>query len=175
MSTTLINADQNAFHHETASSCSPWLQIVREKLVSLEIPFIQHTTVRGSPKRQLLADKYGKFAVPYLEVAHLPQPFVCPHVTNQRLLAFYAPVSCICSCCVAAPATMVHQSQIGSMLHCLHQQAMYTTSRSSWTLQANGSSTMQPHLWASACCSQLPKVSCQSWPSIAGLPSCHHT
>ena len=44
-------------------------QVVREKLVSLEIPFVQHTTVRGSPKRQLLVDKYGKFAVPYLEVS----------------------------------------------------------------------------------------------------------
>ena len=45
------------------------VQVVREKLVSLEIPFVQHTTVRGSPKRQLLVDKYGKFAVPYLEVS----------------------------------------------------------------------------------------------------------
>ena len=44
------------------------LQIVREKLVSMELPFVQHTVVRGSPKRQLLVDKYGKFAVPYLEV-----------------------------------------------------------------------------------------------------------
>ena len=41
---------------------------MREKLVSLEIPFVQHTCNRGSSKRQLLADKYGKFAVPYLEV-----------------------------------------------------------------------------------------------------------
>ena len=45
------------------------VQVVREKLVALEIPFVQHTTVRGSPKRQLLVDKYGKFAVPYLEVS----------------------------------------------------------------------------------------------------------
>ena len=43
--------------------------MVREKLVSLEIPFVQHTTNRGSSKRQLLVDKYGKFAVPYLEVS----------------------------------------------------------------------------------------------------------
>ncbi len=54
------------------------MQVAREKLVALEIPFVQHTTVRGSPKRQLLVDKYGKFAVPYLEVSsacvrlHLP-------------------------------------------------------------------------------------------------------
>ncbi|KAK9801328.1 hypothetical protein WJX73_004908 [Symbiochloris irregularis] len=46
---------------------SPYCKIVREKLVQMEIPFVQHTTVRGSPKRQLLVDKYGKFAVPYLE------------------------------------------------------------------------------------------------------------
>ena len=46
-----------------------YIQVVREKLVALEIPFVQHTTVRGSPKRQLLVDKYGKFAVPYLEVS----------------------------------------------------------------------------------------------------------
>ena len=65
------------------SSCSPasirvlLVQIVREKLVSLEIPFVQHTTVRGSPKRQLLVDKYGKFAVPYLEVCYPP----CFHIT----------------------------------------------------------------------------------------------
>ena len=43
--------------------------MVREKLVSLEIPFVQHTVSRGSPRRQLLVDKYGKFAVPYLEVS----------------------------------------------------------------------------------------------------------
>lgn len=34
---------------------------------------MQHTTSRGSSKRQLLVDKYGKFAVPYLEVASLVQ------------------------------------------------------------------------------------------------------
>lgn len=44
---------------------------MREKLVSLEIPFVQHTCNRGSSKRQLLVDKYGKFAVPYLEVSLL--------------------------------------------------------------------------------------------------------
>ena len=48
-----------------------YIQVVREKLVALEIPFVQHTTVRGSPKRQLLVDKYGKFAVPYLEVSSM--------------------------------------------------------------------------------------------------------
>lgn len=42
--------------------------MVRERLVALEIPFVQHTCSRGSQKRQLLVDKYGKFAVPYLEV-----------------------------------------------------------------------------------------------------------
>ena len=82
MSILLIHADQNAFHLESASSYLPPLQIVREKLVSLEIPFIQHTTARGSPKRQLLADKYGDFAVPYLEVAHPPQD-QCAHMQQS--------------------------------------------------------------------------------------------
>lgn len=54
------------------------VQIVREKLVSMEIPFVQHTTVRGSPKRQLLFDKYGKFAVPYLEVCPSPHASTTP-------------------------------------------------------------------------------------------------
>ena len=43
------------------------MQVVREKLGAFGIPLVQHTVVRGSPKRQLLADKYGKFAAPYLE------------------------------------------------------------------------------------------------------------
>ncbi|KAK9850981.1 hypothetical protein WJX84_003147 [Apatococcus fuscideae] len=50
-----------------AYEMSPFCKVVREKLVSLEIPFVQHTVSRGSPKRQLLVDKYGKFAAPYLE------------------------------------------------------------------------------------------------------------
>ncbi|DBB00245.1 TPA: hypothetical protein ACH3X1_014074 [Trebouxia sp. C0004] len=54
-----------------AYELSPFCKVVREKLVALEIPFVQHTTVRGSPKRQLLVDKYGKFAVPYLEDPNL--------------------------------------------------------------------------------------------------------
>jgi len=54
---------------DVTGSVTMCVQVVREKLVALEIPFVQHTTVRGSPKRQLLVDKYGKFAVPYLEVS----------------------------------------------------------------------------------------------------------
>lgn len=57
-------------------------QIVREKLSQMELPHIQHTTVRGSPKRQLLADKYGKFAVPYLEVLPSSDPFAFPQTYN---------------------------------------------------------------------------------------------
>ena len=44
------------------------MQIVKEKLCQMEIPHVQHTVARGSDRRQLLVDRYGKFAVPYLEV-----------------------------------------------------------------------------------------------------------
>ena len=70
-----------------------YIQVVREKLVALEIPFVQHTTVRGSPKRQLLVDKYGKFAVPYLEVSMM---MLCKHqaVGNSYCSFVYIKLAC---------------------------------------------------------------------------------
>lgn len=43
-------------------------QIAREALVELEIPHIHVTAGRGSPKRQVLFEKRGRFQAPYLEV-----------------------------------------------------------------------------------------------------------
>jgi len=40
---------------------------VREVLCELEIPYLQKTAARGSPKRQELIDTYGTFQVPFLE------------------------------------------------------------------------------------------------------------
>lgn len=64
---------------------------MREKLVSLEIPFVQHTTSRGSSKRQLLVDKYGKFAVPYLEVGSLAQI-----LASMAYCVFITMTYCVC-------------------------------------------------------------------------------
>ena len=38
-----------------------------EKLCELELPYVQKSVGRGSPKRQELYDKHGMFQVPYLE------------------------------------------------------------------------------------------------------------
>ncbi|KAL8141004.1 hypothetical protein V2J09_007025 [Rumex salicifolius] len=46
---------------------SPFCKVVREVLVELELPHIQHSCARGSPKRQILYDRVGRFQVPYLE------------------------------------------------------------------------------------------------------------
>ncbi|KAF2296459.1 hypothetical protein GH714_038281 [Hevea brasiliensis] len=46
---------------------SPFCKIVREALVELELPHIQHSCARGSSKRQELYQKAGHFQVPYLE------------------------------------------------------------------------------------------------------------
>ncbi|XVE75960.1 hypothetical protein DITRI_Ditri12bG0134300 [Diplodiscus trichospermus] len=46
---------------------SPFCKIVREVLVELELPHIQRSCARGSPKRQILYEKAGHFQVPYLE------------------------------------------------------------------------------------------------------------
>jgi hypothetical protein len=48
---------------------SPFVRLVRERIVELEIPHIFKTTTRGSAKRQEMFDKYGKFQVPFLEVS----------------------------------------------------------------------------------------------------------
>ncbi|CAL0321434.1 unnamed protein product [Lupinus luteus] len=46
---------------------SPFCKLVREALVELELPHLQISCARGSPKRQLLFDKTGLFQAPYLE------------------------------------------------------------------------------------------------------------
>lgn len=46
---------------------SPFCKIVREELCELEIPHVQISTPRGSPNRQLMMDRVGRFQAPYLE------------------------------------------------------------------------------------------------------------
>lgn len=46
---------------------SPFVNLVKEALSELELPYKQVTCSRGSPKRQELLDKRGHFQVPYLE------------------------------------------------------------------------------------------------------------
>mmetsp|Transcript_27376 Transcript_27376/g.43076 ORF Transcript_27376/g.43076 Transcript_27376/m.43076 type:complete len:331 (-) Transcript_27376:374-1366(-) len=46
---------------------SPFTKVVRERLVELELPHLYRTAARGSPTRQALKDRTGRFQVPYLE------------------------------------------------------------------------------------------------------------
>ncbi|KAK9829088.1 hypothetical protein WJX72_003830 [[Myrmecia] bisecta] len=46
---------------------SPFCKIVREVLCELELPHLQKSVARGSPKRQELFEKRGQFQAPYLE------------------------------------------------------------------------------------------------------------
>lgn len=46
---------------------SPFCKLVREALVEMELPYIQRSCARGSPKRQELYARVGHFQVPYLE------------------------------------------------------------------------------------------------------------
>ncbi|KAL5545833.1 hypothetical protein UlMin_005520 [Ulmus minor] len=46
---------------------SPFCKYVREVLVELELPHLQRSCARGSPKRQILYDKVKHFQVPYLQ------------------------------------------------------------------------------------------------------------
>lgn len=46
---------------------SPFCKLVREKLVELELPHLLKASGRGSPKRQELMDKRGRFQAPYME------------------------------------------------------------------------------------------------------------
>ncbi|KAI3434023.1 uncharacterized protein J3R85_007003 [Psidium guajava] len=46
---------------------SPFCKLVREVLVELELPHLVLSCARGSPKRQVLYEKAGRFQVPYLE------------------------------------------------------------------------------------------------------------
>jgi len=45
---------------------SPFVKVVREVLCELELPYLQRTAGRGSPKRQELVDRMGTFQVPFL-------------------------------------------------------------------------------------------------------------
>lgn len=46
---------------------SPFCKLVREVLVELELPHLYRSCARGSPKRQILFQKVGRFQAPYLE------------------------------------------------------------------------------------------------------------
>jgi glutathione S-transferase len=50
-----------------AYEASPFCVLVAEKLNELELPYLQRTCGRGSPKRQELFEKRGTFQVPYIE------------------------------------------------------------------------------------------------------------
>mmetsp|Transcript_3020 Transcript_3020/g.9252 ORF Transcript_3020/g.9252 Transcript_3020/m.9252 type:complete len:346 (-) Transcript_3020:183-1220(-) len=50
-----------------AYEASPFCKIVRERLCEYEVPYLLKTTPRGSPTRQDMIDKLGRFQVPYLE------------------------------------------------------------------------------------------------------------
>ncbi|CAI5500647.1 unnamed protein product [Closterium sp. Naga37s-1] len=46
---------------------SPFCKLVREALCELELPHVYHATPRGSPKREALKKRIGRFQAPYLE------------------------------------------------------------------------------------------------------------
>ncbi len=46
---------------------SPFSRIVREKLCTLELPYLLHNVGRGSPSRDAFVARSGKMQVPYLE------------------------------------------------------------------------------------------------------------
>lgn len=50
-----------------AYEASPFCKVVREVLVEFELPHILRSCARGSPKRQILYQKTGRFQAPYLE------------------------------------------------------------------------------------------------------------
>lgn len=45
---------------------SPFCRIVREKLCSLEIPYLLHNVAKGSPGRREFVERTGRMMVPYL-------------------------------------------------------------------------------------------------------------
>lgn len=49
-----------------AYEASPFCKVVRERLCELELPYLLHTTARGSPQRKELERIAGSFQVPYL-------------------------------------------------------------------------------------------------------------
>jgi hypothetical protein len=50
-----------------AYEASPFCVVVREALCELEVPHVQISVARGSPRRQILLDRVGHFQVPFLE------------------------------------------------------------------------------------------------------------
>ena len=64
-----------AFAHSFCRACpacrgyesSPFCKVVREQLCELELPHVQRSCARGSPKRQELFERRGRFQAPYLE------------------------------------------------------------------------------------------------------------
>jgi glutathione S-transferase len=45
---------------------SPFCRIVRERLCTLELPYILHNVAKGSPSRKAFVERSGKMQVPYL-------------------------------------------------------------------------------------------------------------
>jgi glutathione S-transferase len=45
---------------------SPFCRIVRERLTTLELPYVLHNVAKGSPKREEFIERSGKMQVPYL-------------------------------------------------------------------------------------------------------------
>ena len=45
---------------------SPFCRIARERLSSLEIPYLLHNVAKGSPRREAFVERSGKMRVPYL-------------------------------------------------------------------------------------------------------------
>lgn len=45
---------------------SPFCRIVRERLTTLELPYILHNVAKGSPRREEFVERSGKMQVPYL-------------------------------------------------------------------------------------------------------------
>jgi len=50
-------------HSTTHTHTHARVQIVREELCSMQLPYLHKAVARGSPKRQEVQDKYGKFQV----------------------------------------------------------------------------------------------------------------
>jgi len=45
---------------------SPFCRIVRERLCTLELPYVLHNVAKGSPSREAFVERSGKMQVPYL-------------------------------------------------------------------------------------------------------------
>ena len=45
---------------------SPFCRLARERLATLEIPYLLHNVAKGSPQRDAFSDRSGKMMVPYL-------------------------------------------------------------------------------------------------------------